>query len=37
MLHLVAAADALNRNEPRDAIREAIHAVESAAKQITSL
>jgi len=35
--HLVSAAEALNRNEPRDAIRESIHAVESAAKQITGL
>jgi hypothetical protein len=35
--HLISAAEALNRNEPRDAIRESIHAVESAAKQITGL
>lgn len=33
--HLLAAADALNRADNRGAIREAIHAVESAAKRVS--
>ena len=35
LAHLLSGAAAINRGEPRDSIREAIHAVESAAKQIT--
>jgi hypothetical protein len=35
LAHLMSAASALNRGDPRDSIRESIHAVESAARQVT--